>query len=175
MHNFNSSSPERTSNLVINSSVNELTLTEYFKDIKETIQHAKEKQHRQQSTLLFIDEIHRFNRAQQDAFLPYVEDGTVILVGATTENPSFELIPALLSRCHVFVLHRLDNLALEKILEACELLTERGLPLTDEARISLKAMADGDGRFLLNLVEALLEFLNLKILFSKFFNIRSLK
>ena len=109
-------------------------------------------------TLLFVDEIHRFNRAQQDAFLPYVEDGTVILVGATTENPSFELIPALLSRCHVFVLHRLDNLALEKILEACELLTEQGLPLTDEARISLKAMADGDGRFLLNLVEALLGF-----------------
>ena len=111
-----------------------------------------------QGTLLFVDEIHRFNRAQQDAFLPYVEDGTVILVGATTENPSFELIPALLSRCHVFVLHRLDDLALEKILEACELLTARGLPLTDEARISLKAMADGDGRFLLNLVEALLEF-----------------
>ncbi len=108
-------------------------------------------------TLLFVDEIHRFNRAQQDAFLPYVEDGTVTLVGATTENPSFELIPALLSRCQVLVLRRLDSLALDRLLESCAKLMARDLPLTDRARESLKAMADGDGRFLLNLVEALLD------------------
>jgi len=107
-------------------------------------------------TLLFVDEIHRFNRAQQDAFLPYVEDGTVTLVGATTENPSFELIPALLSRCQVLVLRRLDDLALDRLLESCTKLMACDLPLTDGARASLKLMADGDGRFLLNLVEALL-------------------
>ena len=110
------------------------------------------------ATLLFVDEIHRFNRAQQDAFLPYVEDGTVTLVGATTENPSFELIPALLSRCQVLVLRRLDNSALDQLLESCEELTARDLPLTSQARERLKAMADGDGRFLLNLVEVLFDF-----------------
>ena len=108
-------------------------------------------------TLLFVDEIHRFNRGQQDAFLPYVEDGTVTLVGATTENPSFELIPALLSRCQVLVLHRLDDSALDQLLQSCANLVARELPLTDGAVKSLKAMADGDGRFLLNLVEILLE------------------
>ena len=108
-------------------------------------------------TLLFVDEIHRFNRGQQDAFLPYVEDGTVTLVGATTENPSFQLIPALLSRCHVLVLHRLDDSALDQLLQSCANLVARELPLTDGALKSLKAMADGDGRFLLNLVEILLE------------------
>ncbi len=108
-------------------------------------------------TLLFVDEIHRFNRSQQDAFLPYVEDGTITLIGATTENPSFELIPPLLSRCRVLVLRRLDDSDLERLLESCERLVARTLPLTVGARMSLKAMADGDGRFLFNLVEALLE------------------
>ena len=108
-----------------------------------------------QGTLLFVDEIHRFNRAQQDAFLPVVEDGTVILVGATTENPSFELNPALLSRCRVLVLNRLDDAALEALLVRAEVLEERPLGLTPEARSALKAMADGDGRYLLNMTEAI--------------------
>ncbi len=106
-----------------------------------------------QGTLLFVDEIHRFNRAQQDAFLPVVEDGTVVLVGATTENPSFELNPALLSRCRVLVLNRLDDAALNALLERAETLEKRPLGLTAEARSALKAMADGDGRYLLNLAE----------------------
>jgi putative ATPase len=108
-----------------------------------------------QGTLLFIDEIHRFNRAQQDGFLPYVEDGTIVLVGATTENPSFELNAALLSRCQVMVLHRLDDSALEKLLARAEASEGRKLPLDDDARAALKALADGDGRYLLNLVEQL--------------------
>jgi putative ATPase len=106
-------------------------------------------------TLLFIDEIHRFNRAQQDGFLPYVEDGTVTLVGATTENPSFELNAALLSRVQVFVLKRLDAAALDEILGRAERELGRALPLTPEAREMLAALADGDGRYVLNLVEAL--------------------
>ena len=106
-------------------------------------------------TLLFVDEIHRFNRAQQDAFLPVVEDGTVSLIGATTENPSFELNGALLSRAQVFVLHRLDDAALEKLLERAEAELGRKLPLDQDARAAFTAMADGDGRFLLNLVEEL--------------------
>ncbi len=106
-----------------------------------------------QGTLLFVDEIHRFNRAQQDAFLPVVEDGTVILVGATTENPSFELNPALLSRCRVLVLNRLDDAALEALMARAEALEQRPLGLTAEARNALKAMADGDGRYLLNMME----------------------
>ena len=106
-----------------------------------------------QKTLLFVDEIHRFNRAQQDVLLPYVEDGTVTLVGATTENPSFELNGALLSRCQVLVLNRLDDTALDLLLQKAEKLYERPLPLTDEARSALKAMADGDGRYLLTLTE----------------------
>ncbi len=108
-----------------------------------------------QGTLLFVDEIHRFNRAQQDAFLPVVEDGTVILVGATTENPSFELNPALLSRCQVMVLNRLDDAALEALLARAEALEKRPSGLTPEARNALKAMADGDGRYLLNMTEAI--------------------
>jgi len=106
-------------------------------------------------TLLFIDEIHRFNRAQQDGFLPYVEDGTVILVGATTENPSFELNAALLSRCQVVVLHRLDDPALESLLKRAEAETGRTLPVDEDGRAALRAMADGDGRYLLNMVEML--------------------
>ena len=115
-----------------------------------------------QGTLLFVDEIHRFNRAQQDSFLPYVEDGTVVLVGATTENPSFELNGALLSRCQVLVLRRLDETALVELLERAEALTGRGLPLTGDARAALVAMADGDGRYLLGMVEQVLGWARLK-------------
>jgi putative ATPase len=107
-----------------------------------------------QRTLLFVDEIHRFNRAQQDGFLPYVERGTVTLVGATTENPSFELNAALLSRAQVLILHRLDADALSALLDRAEAL-EGALPLTPEAREALVASADGDGRFLLNQAETL--------------------
>ena len=106
-------------------------------------------------TLLFVDEIHRFNRAQQDAFLPVVEDGTVVLVGATTENPSFELNGALLSRCGVLVLNRLDDAALETLLARAEAAEGRTLRLEPDARPMLRAMADGDGRALINLAEAL--------------------
>ncbi len=101
-------------------------------------------------TLLFVDEIHRFNRAQQDVLLPHVEDGTVLLIGATTENPSFELNAALLSRMHVVVLKRLDDAALEALLKRAEHHVAQPLPLTDDARERLIAMADGDGRALLN-------------------------
>lgn len=109
-----------------------------------------------QGTLLFIDEIHRFNRAQQDVLLPYVEDGTVTLVGATTENPSFELNGALLSRCQVLVLNRLDDAALELLLSRAEQEAGHRLPLNADARAALKAMADGDGRYCLVMVEELL-------------------
>jgi putative ATPase len=102
-----------------------------------------------------VDEIHRFNRAQQDGFLPYVEDGTVVLVGATTENPSFELNAALLSRAQVLILNRLDSAALEKLLARAEAIEGRGLPLNVDARAALIASADGDGRFLLNQAETL--------------------
>ncbi|GAA0863616.1 replication-associated recombination protein A [Sphingopyxis soli] len=106
-------------------------------------------------TLLFIDEIHRFNRAQQDGFLPYVERGTVVLVGATTENPSFALNAALLSRAQVLVLNRLDEAALRTLVARAEAEVGKPLPVTDEARTALVASADGDGRFLLNQVETL--------------------
>ncbi|MGW2262764.1 replication-associated recombination protein A [Streptomyces sp. NPDC001780] len=108
-----------------------------------------------QGTLLFVDEIHRFNRAQQDSFLPYVEDGTITLIGATTENPSFELNGALLSRTQVLVLKRLDEAALSTLLDRAEELTGQRLPLDDDARRALIAMADGDGRYLLNMAEQL--------------------
>jgi len=110
-----------------------------------------------QRTLLFVDEIHRFNRSQQDGFLPYVEDGTITLVGATTENPSFELNAALMSRCQVLILHRLDSDALCRLLERAEELEEKPLPLTADARDALVASADGDGRFLLNQAETLFD------------------
>lgn len=122
-------------------------------DLRKVFERAKERRVGGQGTLLFVDEIHRFNRAQQDGFLPYVEDGTVILVGATTENPSFELNGALLSRSQVFVLNRLGHEALEALLARAEEVIDRTLPLTAEARSAVCAMADGDGRYLLNLVE----------------------
>jgi len=125
-------------------------------DLKKVFARARERREAGQGTLLFIDEIHRFNRAQQDGFLPYVEDGTVILVGATTENPSFELNGALLSRAQVLVLNRLDDHALEQLLARSEDLTGKALPLELDARAALRAMADGDGRYLLNMAEELL-------------------
>ncbi len=125
-------------------------------ELRKVFQRATELRQTGRGTLLFIDEVHRFNRAQQDGFLPYVENGTVVLVGATTENPSFELNGALLSRCQVFVLRRLDATALETLLLRSESAMGRPLPLDDSGRDALKAMADGDGRFLLNLADELL-------------------
>jgi len=122
-------------------------------DLRKVFEAARKRREAGRGTLLFVDEIHRFNRAQQDAFLPYVENGTVILVGATTENPSFELNGALLSRAQVLVLRRLDDAALETLLARAEAHLGRALPLIPDGRAALRAMADGDGRFLLNLVE----------------------
>lgn len=124
-------------------------------DLKRVFAEARDHARLGRRTLLFVDEIHRFNRAQQDGFLPFVEDGTVVLVGATTENPSFELNAALLSRAQVLVLHRLGREALEQLLARAETLVGRGLPLTDASRAALVASADGDGRFLLNQAETL--------------------
>jgi putative ATPase len=124
-------------------------------DLKKAFEAARQRRRIGQGTLLFIDEIHRFNRSQQDSFLPVVEDGTVVLVGATTENPSFELNGALLSRAQVLVLRRLDDAALETLLARAEAYYKKPLPLTDEARQTLRAMADGDGRYMLNLAEEL--------------------
>lgn len=122
-------------------------------DLKKIFDAAKLRRSQGRGTLLFVDEIHRFNKSQQDAFLPVVEDGTITLIGATTENPSFELNSALLSRCQVLILNRLDDAALEKLLARAEDELAQTLPLTDEARASLRAMADGDGRYALTLAE----------------------
>ena len=124
-------------------------------DLKKVFAESRTAARAGQQTLLFVDEIHRFNRAQQDGFLPYVEDGTVTLVGATTENPSFEINAALLSRCQVLILRRLDHQALEELVTRAEALEDRKLPVSPEAREALIASADGDGRFLLNQVETL--------------------
>jgi len=124
-------------------------------DLKRVFDDARRLQSAGKATLLFVDEIHRFNRAQQDAFLPVVEAGTIVLIGATTENPSFALNGALLSRCQVLVLRRLDDPAMELLLHRAEADAEKKLPLTLEARATLRAMADGDGRALLNLAEQL--------------------
>jgi putative ATPase len=125
-------------------------------DLRKIFESAAQRRAMGQGTLLFIDEIHRFNRAQQDVLLPYVEDGTVVLVGATTENPSFELNAALLSRAQVLVLKRLDDAALELLLQRAEKLSGKTLPVNDDARAALKAMADGDGRYVLVMAEELL-------------------
>jgi putative ATPase len=122
-------------------------------DLRKVFERAKGRRAAGQGTLLFVDEIHRFNKAQQDGFLPYVEDGTVVLIGATTENPSFELNAALLSRCQVLVLKPLDTAAVAELLARAEQEEQRPLPVTAEARETLAGLADGDGRYLLNLAE----------------------
>jgi putative ATPase len=124
-------------------------------DLKQIFEAARIRRRNGQGTLLFVDEIHRFNRAQQDSFLPHVEDGTITLVGATTENPSFELNGALLSRMQVLVLKRLDHQALDRLLARAEAQLGRTLPVDEAAREMLLAMADGDGRYLLNMAEAI--------------------
>ena len=126
------------------------------KDLRDAFTAAKARRDVGRGTLLFVDEIHRFNRAQQDGFLPYVEEGVVTLIGATTENPSFELNGALLSRSQVFVLKRLDAAALELLLTRAEDETGQSLPLTDDGKAALIAYADGDGRYFLNLTEEIL-------------------
>ena len=124
-------------------------------DLRRIFEAARARRRDGKATLLFVDEIHRFNRAQQDGFLPYVEDGTVTLIGATTENPSFELNAALLSRCQVLVLRRLDDAALAVLLDRAEQSLGRALPVDDAGRRALFAMADGDGRYLITLAEQL--------------------
>ena len=124
-------------------------------DLKKAFETARARRAAGQATLLFVDEIHRFNRAQQDGFLPYVEAGDITLVGATTENPSFELNGAVLSRAQVYVLRRLDDAALDELLKRAEAHEGRTLPLTPEARDALVAMADGDGRYVVTLAETL--------------------
>ena len=126
-------------------------------DLKKIFAEARQMAKAGQRTLLFVDEIHRFNRSQQDGFLPFVEDGTITLVGATTENPSFELNAALLSRAQVLILHRLDERALSELLNRAERVAGAALPLDPNAREALVASADGDGRFLLNQAETLLD------------------
>ncbi len=125
-------------------------------ELRRAFDEAAHARARGEGTLLFVDEVHRFNRTQQDALLPPVEDGTVTFVGATTENPSFALAGALLSRCQVLVLHRLDDDALETLIARAEAAADRALPLTSEARVALRAMADGDGRQVLMLAEQVL-------------------
>ncbi|MDP2802509.1 MAG: replication-associated recombination protein A [Phreatobacter sp.] len=122
-------------------------------DLKKVFEQARGRRVQGRGTLLFVDEIHRFNRSQQDAFLPVVEDGTVTLVGATTENPSFELNAALLSRARVLTFRSLDDDALEKLLARAEALEAKALPLDADARLALVRMADGDGRAILTLAE----------------------
>jgi putative ATPase len=122
-------------------------------ELKKVFEEAKKRRGMGQGTLLFVDEIHRFNRAQQDSFLPVMEDGTIVLIGATTENPSFELNAALLSRARVMTFRALDELAVEKLLTRAESIEDKSLPLDAEARAALVRMADGDGRAALTLAE----------------------
>jgi putative ATPase len=125
-------------------------------ELKKVFEAARIRRQNGQGTLLFVDEIHRFNKAQQDGFLPFMEDGTILLVGATTENPSFELNAAVLSRAQVLVLERLSLADLERLAQRAEKELDRSLPLTGEAREALLEMADGDGRALLNLIEQIM-------------------
>jgi putative ATPase len=122
-------------------------------DLKKAFEQARIRREQGRGTLLFVDEIHRFNRAQLDSFLPHVETGTITLVGATTENPSFELNPALLSRAQVLVLNRLDDQAMNQLIARAEDFLKRPLPLTADARRQLIGLADGDGRYLFNMIE----------------------
>ena len=124
-------------------------------DLRKVFDAAQKRLDNGTQTILFVDEIHRFNRAQQDAFLPFVERGLVTLIGATTENPSFELNPALISRCQVVVLKRLDDAALLNLIERAEHELGKTLPLTDDAKQTLVTLADGDGRYLFNLIESI--------------------
>lgn len=124
-------------------------------DLRKAFDEAAKRRLYGERTLLFVDEIHRFNRAQQDGFLPYVENGTVTLVGATTENPSFELNSALLSRCKVFIMKPLDSAALQQIIERAEKIVGRKLPIDDDAMSMVRDLADGDGRYLINLIESI--------------------
>ncbi len=137
-------------------------------DLKRVFTYAQERRATQgKGTLLFVDEIHRFNKSQQDGFLPYVEDGTVILVGATTENPSFELNAALLSRCQVFVLNRLSSDNFEELLQRAEKELGKKLPVDEEARQFMKDTADGDGRYILNLAESVWAYAQVGEIFDK--------
>src|SRR5437588_11198846 len=122
-------------------------------DLRKAFDRAKSRRETGKGTLLFIDEIHRFNRSQQDRFLPHMEDGTITLIGATTENPSFELNGALLSRALVLVFHRLDEAALGELLDRAERAEKRPLPLDKDAREAIVALADGDGRAVINLAD----------------------
>ncbi|WP_421695110.1 replication-associated recombination protein A [Aestuariivirga sp.] len=122
-------------------------------DLKKVFEQARIRREQGRGTLLFVDEIHRFNKSQQDSFLPYVEDGTIILVGATTENPSFELNGALLSRAQVLVLNRLDADAMQALIRRAEMFERRALPADAQARDAMTGMADGDGRYFLNMLE----------------------
>ncbi len=131
-------------------------------DLKEVFNKAINLKKTGKKTILFIDEIHRFNKSQQDSFLPVVEDGTITLIGATTENPSFELNSALLSRCQVLKLNRLNESALLKLIKKSETVLNKQLPLTDDAKKELILIADGDGRHLLNIIETIFN-LNRKI------------
>lgn len=125
-------------------------------DLKKIFAEAKSRKELGKGTLLFIDEIHRFNRSQQDGFLPFVEDGTIVLIGATTENPSFELNSAVLSRVQVFVLKRLSEESLEQLITRAEKVLNTTLPVDEDARRQLAIMADGDGRYLINMIETIL-------------------
>ena len=136
-------------------------------DLRKVFDRAKDRRSVGRGTLLFIDEIHRFNKAQQDGFLPYVEDGTVVLVGATTENPSFELNSALLSRAQVLVLNRLSDEAMDALLSRAESVEGENLPVNADARAALRAMADGDGRYLLNMAEEVFTLSNDTVLDTK--------
>ena len=127
-------------------------------DLRKIFDEAQKRRMAGKGTLLFVDEIHRFNRAQQDGFLPFVEDGTVILVGATTENPSFELNSALLSRCKVFVLNRLNDDALTELTQRAETIMQKPLPLDEVGKQYLRSLADGDGRYFINLLEAVWQY-----------------
>ena len=122
-------------------------------DLKKVFEQARIRREQGRGTLLFVDEIHRFNKSQQDSFLPYVEDGTITLIGATTENPSFELNGALLSRAQVLVLNRLDAEAMQALVRRAEMFERRTLPADAHARDAMIGMADGDGRYFLNMIE----------------------
>ena len=126
------------------------------KELRDIFEAAKIRKRNGRLTLLFVDEIHRFNKAQQDAFLPFIEDGSLILIGATTENPSFSLNPALLSRCHVLILKRLSATSLKKIMASIEVKIGQRVLISPEARETLISMSDGDARTLINLTEQII-------------------